>query len=159
MNFNRVLILALYCILFAVGLIVADNVDDTAPGSFETAISQGRNFLSSYIDENTIPGLSVAVAANGRIVWSEGFGNADLENRLPVTPATRFRIGSVSKPFTSLLTAILADRRKIRLDGRSPSGSSLAIWQASATIREMSIRITLSAVSARVSRCFETIRW
>lgn len=42
-------------------------------------------------------GLSVAVAIDGQIVWSEGFGFADLEQQVPVTSATKFRIGSVSK--------------------------------------------------------------
>ena len=44
------------------------------------------------------PGLSVAVAVNGEVVWAEGFGFADLEQCVPVTPKTKFRIGSVSKP-------------------------------------------------------------
>lgn len=40
-------------------------------------------------------GFSVAVAVNGRLVWRQGYGYADLEQRVPVTPETKFRIGSV----------------------------------------------------------------
>jgi CubicO group peptidase (beta-lactamase class C family) len=46
--------------------------------------------------EENLPGLSVAVAVDGGIVWAEGFGWADVERRAPATPLTRFRIGSVS---------------------------------------------------------------
>jgi hypothetical protein len=48
----------------------------------------------------SLPGLSVAVGAGGEIVWAEGFGWADLENRVPVAPQTRFRIGTASKALT-----------------------------------------------------------
>ncbi len=47
-----------------------------------------------------IPGVQVAVAVNGKLVWSEGFGYADAARKRPVTHETQFRIGSVSKPLT-----------------------------------------------------------
>src|SRR6267378_7052761 len=47
------------------------------------------------------PGMSIAVAVSGKLVWAEGFGLADLEQCVPVTPRTKFRIGSTSKPLTS----------------------------------------------------------
>ncbi len=47
------------------------------------------------------PGMSIAVAVDGKLVWAEGFGLADLEQCVPVTPKTKFRIGSTSKPLTS----------------------------------------------------------
>src|SRR5262245_31506132 len=48
-----------------------------------------------------VPGFAAAVAVNGKIVWSEGFGYADLEEHVPVRPTTKFRIGSVSKSLTA----------------------------------------------------------
>src|SRR5215510_10339165 len=53
------------------------------------------------------PGMSVAVAVAGKIVWAEGFGVADLEQCVPATPRTRFRIVSTSKPLTSAAAALL----------------------------------------------------
>ena len=38
-----------------------------------------------------IPGAQIAVIQDGRLVWSEGFGLADVEQQVPVTPLTRFR--------------------------------------------------------------------
>jgi serine beta-lactamase-like protein LACTB, mitochondrial len=63
-----------------------------------------------------IPGFNVAVAVDGQIVYSEGFGYADLEERVPVWPSTKFRIGSVSKPLTAVALVQLVDAGKIDLD-------------------------------------------
>jgi CubicO group peptidase (beta-lactamase class C family) len=63
-----------------------------------------------------IPGMAAAVAVNGQIVWSEGFGYADLENRVPVWPSTKFRVGSVSKPLTAAALAQLVEQGKLDLD-------------------------------------------
>src|SRR5262245_33682331 len=45
-------------------------------------------------------GIAVLVARDGKIVYQGGFGLANLENKTPITPDTKFRIGSVSKQFT-----------------------------------------------------------
>jgi len=62
------------------------------------------------------PGMSLAVAVSGKVVWAEGFGLADLEQCVPVTPSTRFRIGSTSKPLTSAGAALLYDQKRLDLD-------------------------------------------
>ena len=62
------------------------------------------------------PGLSVAVAAEGRIVWSHTCGFADRERRRGVTPATQFRIGSVSKSLTAAAAARLVQEGRLELD-------------------------------------------
>ena len=63
-----------------------------------------------------IPGFAIAVAVDGRIVWSEAFGFANLEAKLETTPATQFRIGSVSKPLTATAIAQLFEIGKLDLD-------------------------------------------
>lgn len=56
-----------------------------------------------------VPGASIAVAVDDR-TWSWAFGVADLEHRVPVTPRTRFRVGSVSKSLTAgALGTLVAD--------------------------------------------------
>ena len=54
----------------------------------ESADHQAKEWL-----DRGIPGLALAVAIDGNIVYSEGFGYADLEERVPVWPTTKFRIG------------------------------------------------------------------
>jgi len=62
------------------------------------------------------PGLALAVAVEGKIVYSEGFGFADLEQRVPVWPTTKFRIGSISKPLTAAGLMELVQSGKVDLD-------------------------------------------
>jgi CubicO group peptidase (beta-lactamase class C family) len=54
------------------------------------------------------PGAAVAVTRNGRIIYSQGYGSAQLEYRIPVTPTTIFHVASVSKQFTTFAVALLA---------------------------------------------------
>jgi CubicO group peptidase (beta-lactamase class C family) len=55
---------------------------------------------AAFMAEFKIPGLAVAIARNGRIVYAQGFGLADTHTGEAVTPAHLFRIASVSKPVT-----------------------------------------------------------
>lgn len=61
------------------------------------------------------PGLTLAVAVRGKVVWSIGCGRRDIARRLPVERTTRFRIGSVSKTLTSTALAKLVDDGGIEL--------------------------------------------
>src|SRR5262245_57009868 len=54
------------------------------------AVDQARQFARAGLVAQNLPGLSVAVGVGGNIVWAEGFGWADMEKRVPVTPAMRF---------------------------------------------------------------------
>jgi CubicO group peptidase (beta-lactamase class C family) len=66
--------------------------------------------------EQNLPGLSVAVGVGGEIVWAEGFGWADLENRVPVAPNTRFRIGTASSVLTSAAVGRLLENGRLNID-------------------------------------------
>ena len=58
----------------------------------------------------------MAVGAGSDIVWAEGFGWADLENRVPVAPDTRFRIGTASTALTSAAVGLLLEKGRLKLD-------------------------------------------
>ena len=62
------------------------------------------------------PGVSIAVSRDGRLLWSEGIGCADLELDVPVSTATRFRIGSVSKPLAAAALGSLVEEGRLDLD-------------------------------------------
>jgi CubicO group peptidase (beta-lactamase class C family) len=68
------------------------------------------------MEEQGVPGASVAVGVGGAVIWSEGFGWADIEQRVPVTTLTRFRIGSVSKTMTATGLGLLVERGLVDLD-------------------------------------------
>ena len=61
---------------------------------------------------------SALVAENGKIIYKGGFGMANMEWAIPNTPDTRFRLGSITKQFTSMLTLQLVEQGKIKLDGK-----------------------------------------
>ena len=102
--------------MLVVGALFPQDAVSQVPDRYQAAAGKSRDIIGKTMTEQNIPGLSVAVAVDGKIVWSEGFGFADLENNLKVTPATRFRIASVSKPITAAAMARLYDRGKIDLD-------------------------------------------
>jgi CubicO group peptidase (beta-lactamase class C family) len=59
---------------------------------YQAAIRDARVQVQALLAERRIPGLAVAVAVQGQTVWSEGFGYADLEKRVPATAQTQFRL-------------------------------------------------------------------
>lgn len=61
------------------------------------------------------PGLAVAVVRDGRMVFSKGYGLANLEHQIPITSSTVFDVASVSKQFTGLAVAMLVQQGKISL--------------------------------------------
>ena len=63
-----------------------------------------------------VPGLAITVMIDGQIIWSEGFGYADLEQRVPMWPTSKIRIGSVSKPMTAAAAMRLWDQGRLILD-------------------------------------------
>ncbi|MCL4794236.1 MAG: beta-lactamase family protein [Bryobacteraceae bacterium] len=68
--------------------------------------------MSAYL----IPGLSVAAATGDGPIWSAAWGFADLENHVPASPHTVFRIASISKPFTAAGAMLLVEQGRLDLD-------------------------------------------
>jgi len=72
--------------------------------------------VSKFMATSGAPGVSLAVVLEGKRVWSAGFGMADLENNVPVTSQTLFRLASVSKPITATAAMHLWEQGKLDLD-------------------------------------------
>jgi len=70
---------------------------------------QYEDFAASLIERSGIPAAAVALAQEGEVVYEHGFGHRDAEGRLPVTPDTRFGLGSVTKSFPCLAIVQLAE--------------------------------------------------
>jgi serine beta-lactamase-like protein LACTB, mitochondrial len=84
---------------------------------YQKAISAARDSVRKVITKRPIPGASITVSIDGKIVWSEGFGFADLEQHVPVIPSkSKFRIGSISKALTATGLARLYEQNKVILD-------------------------------------------
>ncbi len=72
--------------------------------------------MTSYISEHHVPGLSIAVVQNGRVVMTEGYGLADIENNVKASAETVYRIASLSKSITAVGVMKLEEAGKIDLD-------------------------------------------
>ncbi|HYW80254.1 MAG TPA: serine hydrolase domain-containing protein [Thermoguttaceae bacterium] len=71
------------------------------------------------MQDHDIPGGAVAVAKDGRLLLSRGYGWADVERREPVEPEALFRIASVSKPITALALLVLVQQGRLDLDAKA----------------------------------------
>jgi CubicO group peptidase (beta-lactamase class C family) len=93
------------------------SVTHTAPsGQWSEAAERARRMIRASLAEQNLTGLSVAVGLGSDLVWSEGFGWADVETRVPVTPDTRFRIGTASTVLTSAAAGVLLERGRLKLE-------------------------------------------
>jgi CubicO group peptidase (beta-lactamase class C family) len=98
----------------------ADGVSSVAqsepPQALDGPVSRARQLVRAHLTERNLPGMSVAVGLGSDLVWAEGFGWADLEDRVPVEPDTRFRIGTASVVLTSAALGLLLEDGRLKLD-------------------------------------------
>jgi len=100
---SRLLWISLF-IAFLVSLTTADEKTDKVDKLF------------SKWDSTVSPGAALAIIKDGKVIYRRGYGMANLEHNIPITPTSVFRIGSTSKQFTASCIAILALQGKISLD-------------------------------------------
>jgi len=104
-------------------VVVLLSVSATATGQSvgeNRRVKQTLNLLQVWLDAQRayqqIPGVSAAVVYDQQLLWSGGFGYADLSRKTPATPSTIFSICSISKLFTSIGVMQLRDEGKLRID-------------------------------------------
>ncbi|MGH9873985.1 MAG: serine hydrolase domain-containing protein [Pyrinomonadaceae bacterium] len=73
-------------------------------------------FIEAEMQTQRIPGLSVTVIKNGRVIVSKGYGFANFEHRVAVKPETLFQSGSIGKQFTATAVMMLVEEGKLSLD-------------------------------------------
>jgi CubicO group peptidase (beta-lactamase class C family) len=100
--------------LLLAALIAAPLTAQTAADS--AAIDRARGFIRDTMAVLKAPGASITVIRDGVMIWSEGFGFADLEQGVRATPPTRFRVASVSKSLTSVALGQLVEQGRLDLD-------------------------------------------
>src|SRR5437588_12178357 len=98
-------LILLFALLLAAGAVqaqqpIATRVDD---------------YIKAEMQRQRIPGLSLAVIRDGRIVLAKGYGLANLEHQVPVKPETIFQSGSMGKQFTATAVMMLVEAGKLSL--------------------------------------------
>ncbi|HEX8171300.1 MAG TPA: serine hydrolase domain-containing protein [Thermoanaerobaculia bacterium] len=75
-----------------------------------------RAYIEEKVSRGIVPSLAVALSRDGKLLWSEAFGFADLEERRAATPDTIYKLASLSKPITATALMTLVDRGLVALD-------------------------------------------
>jgi len=73
-------------------------------------------YVQAELTRHQVPGASVAVLRDGRVLLARGYGSANLEHRVPATDSTIYQSGSVGKQFTAALVLMLAREGRLGLD-------------------------------------------
>jgi CubicO group peptidase (beta-lactamase class C family) len=89
---------------------------ETNPQITDPMLANFEGIIQSEMEYFHIPGAAVAVIQDGQVVYSQGFGVRNVETSEPLTPQTRFRIGSTTKSMTSMLVAQLVDEGLLSWD-------------------------------------------
>jgi CubicO group peptidase (beta-lactamase class C family) len=116
-RFKKLLLLptlALMCISLSACLAETDETK-SANAKQSPYASQIDQLFAEYDDLNA-PGAAVAVVKDGQTIFSKGYGSANLEYDIPVSPSTVFHIASVSKQFTVFSILLLAEEGKLSFD-------------------------------------------
>lgn len=103
-------------LLFAVILLDFSLADAQEQKLSREKQSQIEAAVAKFMSTTHAPGLSVAIVENGEYEWASGFGLADVENNVPASEHTLYRLGSISKPLTAVGALQLWERGKIDLD-------------------------------------------
>ena len=105
----------LLCLLFLLLGKIATSCT-IASKSNKNSLEAKVNKLFSEWDKPDSPGLALAVVKDGSVVYKQGYGLANLEYNIPITPSTIFHVASVSKQFTAFAAVLLAHQGKLSLD-------------------------------------------
>jgi CubicO group peptidase (beta-lactamase class C family) len=97
--------------------VIAPLASPTAARALQVVSPEAARVDSLFAEysRGVMPGLAVAVVRDGRILFSKGYGYANLEHRVPITPSTVFDVASVSKQFAGLAVAMLVDEGRVKL--------------------------------------------
>lgn len=97
----RTLGIALAAFILSAPIVWADEID---------------RYVESRLKRDKVPGASIAVARNGKVIKARGYGLADVEHNVHATEATVYQWASVTKQFTAAAIVLLAEDGKLRLD-------------------------------------------
>ncbi len=91
------------------GIVLAQDLD--------SKIVEDEETVRQYFEDKNLPGMAVSIFLGDEMIWSEGFGFANVQEQVPVDPSkTKFRIGSVSKTLTAAALGDLLEKRMLDLD-------------------------------------------
>ena len=93
------------------------QVQETAqpPGKYE-AKNRKVDLLFNHYRSRNIPGFAVGVVKDGELIYKKGFGIANMDYNIPITPESKFYVASISKQFTAACIALLVTEGKLSME-------------------------------------------
>jgi len=85
-------------------------------GDFPGAVSVLDSIIRKNLEQQRVPGAAVALVHEGRVIFSQCYGYADIQKKVPITEDTYFMIGSLTKSFTALAVLKLIEQGKVDLN-------------------------------------------
>lgn len=104
--------------LLTAATIVCAADDFRVTGDARPELAAFDGWMQSFMTEHQIPGGSLAIVRDGKLVYARGFGWADRDAKEPVQAESLFRIASVSKPITAVAILQLVERGKLKVEDK-----------------------------------------
>ena len=123
-------------IVSVIVFLVCANSRAQLTGDRDERITLFTRYLEPLRIQAGIPGLSAAITSNGRIIWEDGLGFADLEGRVAAAPHTPYRIASITKTATATLLLQCVEEGRLNLDAPIRTYTT-AVPDANATVRQV----------------------
>src|SRR5262245_20501624 len=133
---------SLRCLIFLLPVALLGQtkllVRPPAETSFDSGLKAQVDRVFAGLDRPDSPGCALGVVHKGKLAYEKGYGQANLEQNIPITPSTVFYIASASKQFTAASIALLARQNKLALDDDIRKYlPELPTYEASVTIRQL----------------------
>ena len=100
----------------ALTLVLTSPASVRAEGKMPKDYRTRVDTLFAEFNHSSTPGAAVVVVKDGRVIMKQGYGQANLEYGVPITPTNPFHIGSVSKHFTAYAVLLLEREGRLALD-------------------------------------------
>ena len=101
-------------ILYLIFLTISINAQNN--NNYSELIKESEDFIEQKMESDNIVGVSAAIIIDGSVIWENGFGYADKENKIPMTVNTVVNIASVTKTFTALALMQLNEKGVIDIN-------------------------------------------
>lgn len=109
-----------------------------ASAQLPASVRRGVDSVFLRVDRTDAPGCALGVSEKGRMVYTRGYGMADLQHRVAIGPQSIFHVASVSKQFTAMSVALLAEEGRLSLDDDVRKFiPELPTYEAPITVRQL----------------------
>lgn len=115
-NILTALLFGAFLLLLLVPPASAGRAETVLQINYDPVKETVSQLIWNEMKKNDIVGLSIALVDDQRVVWTQGFGYADVRKDIVATPETVYRIGSLTKALTAVATMQLVEQRKLDID-------------------------------------------